>query len=467
MCNRYRRIGMLAFATLVFSACELIIAASPSLALGNLPVPHIPDTPAGHALGSWLDAFNSSDSRRIEAFARIHYPWNDPDAMIALRARNGGYTLLSIDNGGKFWITFHAQEKTGGARITGSLVVEPSNPELISHLLLAPAASDSGKIALTAVERNRVLESAAKLLNELYVFPEIGKRLSAALRRDEKRDTYRAIADGRIFAWRLSDDLSAIAHDSHLRVHFSQQVMPSVEPDRGAVTERAVRHDVLSRNCGFEKVEHLAPNIGYLKFDEFADPDVCAPTAAAAMNFVANSDALIIDLRDNHGGGPMVQFIASYLFAGPTHLNDIYWRRDNAVTEAWTLPYVPGKKFIGKPVFVLTSKRTFSAAEDFSYALKNLKRATLIGETTGGGAHPIEVDRIDDHYSIVVPVGRSISPITHTDWEGTGVEPDIKVPAADALIEALKRARTVMIKSGASSMEHRHPPIATSVAGKQ
>jgi retinol-binding protein 3 len=118
-----------------------------------------------------------------------------------------------------------------------------------------------------------------------------------------------------------------------------------------------------------------------------------------------------------------------------------YSRKENSSTQFWTSSYVPGRKFIGKPVYILTSKMTFSAAEDLSYALKNLKRATLIGETTGGGAHPIEPRRIDDHFSIIVPSARSISPITKTDWEGTGVEPDVKVPAAEALTEALTRAR--------------------------
>ena len=137
----------------------------------------------------------------------------------------------------------------------------------------------------------------------------------------------------------------------------------------------------------------------------------------------------------------MVTLIASYLFAEPTHLNDIYNRKENSTTQFWTSSYVPGRNFIGKPLYVLTSKQTFSAAEDLSYALKNLKRATLIGETTGGGAHPIEPRRIDDHFLMIVPSARSISPITKTDWEGTGVKPDLELPAAEALTEALKRAR--------------------------
>ena len=167
------------------------------------------------------------------------------------------------------------------------------------------------------------------------------------------------------------------------------------------------------------------------------------------MNFLADSGTLIIDLRDNHGGRPeMVTLMASYLFAVPTHLNDVYQRSDNSTRESWTTANVAGKRFLDKPVYLLTSRRTFSAAEDFSYALKNLKRATVLGESTGGGAHLIGPHRINDHFFIIVPIGRSISPITKTDWEGTGVEPDIKVPAADALDEALKRARDQAEKTG-------------------
>ena len=131
----------------------------------------------------------------------------------------------------------------------------------------------------------------------------------------------------------------------------------------------------------------------------------------------------------------------SYLFDDPTHLDDIYERKENTIEQMWTFPYLPGKRFSGKAVYVLTSRHTFSAAEQFSFDLKGLKRATLVGETTGGGAHPTAPHRIDGHFFIRVPFGRSRNPITKADWEGTGVEPDIKVPAADALDEALQRAR--------------------------
>jgi len=414
-----------------------------SIAVAEASGVSLPDTPAAHALGSWLEVFNSGDGARIDAFDQSYIPWLSHERAMDLRAHTGGYELQSVEQGGRLWIIFRATEKASSKEIIGKLVVKSENPAAINWLSLedAPVGAELQKITVDAAERDRVIEGAAKLLDELYVFPDVGKKMSAALRKAERRGTYRAITDGQILAWRLSDDLWILGHDEHLGVRFSQQVLPPERPDQHADADPAARKGIISSNCGFEKAEHLAPNIGYLKFNEFDDPEICAPTAAAAMNFVADSDALILDLRDNHGGGAMVQFIASYLFAEPTHLNDIYWRADNATQQAWTLPYVPGKKFIAKPVFILTSKRTFSAAEDFCYALKNLKRAILIGETTGGGAHPGGPRRIDDHFSIRVPTGRSISPITHTDWEGTGVEPDIKVPAADALTEALKRAR--------------------------
>lgn len=168
---------------------------------------------------------------------------------------------------------------------------------------------------------------------------------------------------------------------------------------------------------------------------------VCGVTATAAMNFLGNADAIIFDLRDNLGGDPkMVAFLATYLFAGPTHLSDLYDRKKDTTTQYWTLPFVPGKTMAGKPIFVLTSKRTFSGGEEFSYDLKVLKRATIVGETTGGGAHPVAAHRIDDHFIIGVPFARAVNPTTNTNWEGVGVEPDVKVPAEEALDVAKKMA---------------------------
>jgi C-terminal processing protease CtpA/Prc len=175
----------------------------------------------------------------------------------------------------------------------------------------------------------------------------------------------------------------------------------------------------------------------------FADPAICGSTASAAMNFLAHVDAIIFDLRDNSGGDPkMIALISSYLFDQPTHLNDIYNRKEDSTTQYWTLPFVPGVRLPDKPAFVLTSKYTFSGAEEFSYNLKNLKRATIIGEATAGGAHPVMGRPIDDHFVIGVPFARAINPISKTNWEGTGVEPDVPAKASEALEVATKLAAT-------------------------
>jgi C-terminal processing protease CtpA/Prc len=177
--------------------------------------------------------------------------------------------------------------------------------------------------------------------------------------------------------------------------------------------------------------------LGYLKFNGFGDPEICAPTAIAAMNFLGGVDALIFDLRQNGGGDPkMVALLCSYLFEHPTHLNDLWTRKGDETQQFWTLPYVPGKRLPSIPVYVLTSHRTFSGAEEFTNNLKVLKRATIVGEVTGGGAHPVGGHRIDDRFTIGVPFARAINPITKTNWEGVGVEPDVKVSADDALTTA-------------------------------
>jgi len=159
------------------------------------------------------------------------------------------------------------------------------------------------------------------------------------------------------------------------------------------------------------------------------------------MNFLSNSSALIIDLRNNGGGSPsMIQLISTYLYdqdEDPVHLNNFYWRPSDEHTQTWTLPYVPGNR-LGSDVdvYVLTSGQTFSAAEEFTYNLKNLERATIVGETTGGGAHPGGTQIATDRFVVWVPSGRAINPITETNWEGTGVTPHVDVPREEALAKA-------------------------------
>jgi len=195
-------------------------------------------------------------------------------------------------------------------------------------------------------------------------------------------------------------------------------------------------------NFGIHRVERLDGNIGYLDLRRVPMPENAGPAIAAAMELVSGTYALIIDLRQNGGGSPDgVAFWCSYLLPEePAHLNDIFHADTGQTRQFWSLPYLPGSRYTGRPVYVLTSSRTFSGGEDFCYTLQALGRAELIGETTGGGAHPTRPFPISPAVHIAIPFARSINPITGTNWQGTGVIPDTPVPADEAYRVAYAKA---------------------------
>ncbi len=302
------------------------------------------------------------------------------------------------------------------------------------------AQPEQPDLTIDAATRTQVVDTILKRLNESYVFPDIAKKMETSIREKAAKKEYDQITSAKQFANTLTNDLQAVSHDKHLRVRYSNEAIPERGPRQEPTAEEREqrKRDLTWMNHGFSKVERLRGNIGYLEFLNFMDEELGAETVAAAMNFVNGTDALIIDMRNNGGGNPaMVALVCSYLFGPePVHLNDLYWREGNRTDEFWTKKEIAGKRYLNKDVYVLTSKRTFSGAEEFTYNLKNLKRATIIGETTGGGAHPGGGFRISEHFGMFIPTGRAISPITKTNWEGTGVTPDINVPAEQALLVA-------------------------------
>ena len=286
------------------------------------------------------------------------------------------------------------------------------------------------------------------MLNEHYVFPEVAKAMEKAVRQHQMAGEYDSITSAVAFRARLENDLRAVSKDKHLNVSYSATPAPE-RGNGGEPTEKEreqFQASLARQNFCFERVERLAGNVGYVDLRCFGPPEAIAETVSAAFTFLGHTSALIIDLRENGGGDPAgVALVCSYLFDSPTHLSDIYFRKDGRTQQFLTQPSVPGRRLAGIDVYVLTSNRTFSAGEEFSYDLKNLKRAKIVGETTGGGAHPVSPHRIDDHFGIGVPFARPINPITRTNWEGTGVDPDENVPARQALhvahLEALERLR--------------------------
>jgi hypothetical protein len=289
-----------------------------------------------------------------------------------------------------------------------------------------------------AAERHRVIEAAIANLKQHYVDPEVARKMADALVAHEKNGDDDRVTDGGAFAKLLTRQMREVSHDMHLDVIYSIEPLPDLSV--GPPPEEIARHrnELEQDNCRFKKIEILAGNIGYLKLNAFPDPFLCEGTAKAAMASLNDADAIIFDLRENRGGEPeMVALVAAYLFDHPE-----YWYnpRENTTQNSWTRSPVPGNRLGDKPVYVLTSAKTFSGAEQFCYNLKMLKRATLVGEKTGGAAHAGVFHRIDDHFGMGIPETRPINPFGRTDWAETGVEPDVKVKAADALKTALKLA---------------------------
>jgi hypothetical protein len=301
---------------------------------------------------------------------------------------------------------------------------------------------------IESAEKTATVASLARAIKDNYAFPEVADKVAHLLAQNQANGAYAKISSAREFGELLTRQLAEVAHDRHLHVFYSFNVVPaeSGDPSR-TVDARRMQAAQRRNNYAFERVERLSGNVGYLKLNGFSDAALGGDTVAGAMAFVANTDALIIDLRDNGGGTPtMVQLLASYFLGTetPVHLNDLSWRqpgsRAQEVSQWWTLPYVPGKRYLGKAVYILTSRRTFSAAEEFTYDLQVLKRATVVGETTGGGANPGGMVRIGDHYSAFIPSGHAINPVTKTNWDVKGIEPDIKVAKDDALNTAYRAA---------------------------
>ncbi len=285
------------------------------------------------------------------------------------------------------------------------------------------------------------MNAVADALAKQYVFPETARKMGDLIRKNLKAGKYAALDDPQAFATKLTEDLRSVSRDRHLGVRFApQRILEMKTPDESKKKAAEEFQKKLDRmeNHGFKEVRLLDGNVGYLKFNYFSKAQEALQVAVGAMAFLANCDALVIDLRENGGGSPqMIQLLSSYFFSGdPRHLNSFYYRLDERTDQFWTLPYVPGRKLAETDLYVLTSSYTFSGAEEFTYNLKNMKRATIVGETTGGGAHPVRMEILNDNFAISVPYARAVNPISKTNWEGSGIEPDVKVPAAQALDKA-------------------------------
>jgi hypothetical protein len=306
----------------------------------------------------------------------------------------------------------------------------------------ANPAFDQPDMTVDQATRKAVVDSLAARIEERYVFPDLAKTVARELRARSKKGRYDSITSAKAFNDSLTADLRSLAHDLHLRTHYRNDPFPVVDPNsRTPTPEERAKSLAESRriNFGFLKAERMPGNIGDLELIQFDGSAEGGAVAQSAMEFLQYTDALIFDLRRNGGGDPnMAVLLLSHLFGEDdrVHINDFFTRTDPVMPQYWTLTTLPGPRFLDKPVYVLTSKRTGSCAEEFAYDIQQLKRGTLIGETTAGGANPGAMVRLNANFAAFIADGRAVNPVSKTNWEGVGVKPDVNVPAEEALTTA-------------------------------
>lgn len=314
----------------------------------------------------------------------------------------------------------------------------------------------TGEAPLTPADRQRAVEQLGQTLEAHYVFADKAKTLAATLRANLDKGDYDGAQDKDAFAQALTKDLVAASNDLHFFVgvdpQFAADYAARKDPARAAELRESDRRDEARKNFGFAELRRLEGNIAYVGMSHFADPELGYDAAAAAMRFIENSDAVIYDMRYNNGGHlEMAQLLASQLFRADKdqELFDYYYTDDGrrVARGQWVLPALPAKRLTGKPVYVLTSSTSFSAAEWFGYSLQKLGRATLVGERTAGGAHPVDRKPVGTDFYVQVPIGQIHDPVDRGDFEGRGVTPDHRVASADALIVAHRMAMADVAKA--------------------
>ena len=312
-------------------------------------------------------------------------------------------------------------------------------------------AEEQSDMDLSPESKSHVISVVLQQLRSKYVFPEVAVNMERSVQSHVANGDYATITRPWKFAERLQSDLRAVSRDQHLEVSYSHDPIPvqdanqqeKIDPER----QVRIRYKGGLVNYWFKNVDILPGNLGYLRFDGFFPlKDGGRDTADAAVAFIQRTSALIIDLRANRGGDPAVgALLMSFLFDKPVHFGDFLSRPDRSKTENWVSPHTTGARYAGD-VYILVGADTISAAEGFAYDLQSVRRGVVIGERTAGAAHPAFDFRVGDHFTLTIPTTRYVNVVTGTDWEGTGVIPDIRVSKDRALQTAQVTALEKLVK---------------------
>lgn len=313
-------------------------------------------------------------------------------------------------------------------------------------LLLLMTPIEVSASPLTAEDREAVLRDTATLIAERYVDPAKAKMIVREMRK--AAPSWRNINNAEEFAHTMSEWLRKTASDGHFALDYSPtEILENGKSSTysDAETQKWYGPQI---NHGIEKIERLPGNIMLLDIRVFPPLPMAADMFIAMMTIAAQGSALIIDLRRNGGGSDTANLMSGYLLPPGSKMSGGYDRPSDTYSTQISPYWVPGRVFGSeKPIYILTSKRTFSAAEAFAYDFQALKRATIVGEVTGGGANPFEYRRVHPHFALSLPEARSINPITGTNWQDVGVQPDVMVPADQALETALRLAKERLDKA--------------------
>lgn len=302
---------------------------------------------------------------------------------------------------------------------------------------------------------SEVIRSLSEKLRAYYIFPDVAEKICIGLQKHLDDGDYNGMDEGEFFAYALTAHMQEVCHDEHVWVKWHSEPLPDGEEvlrlSKKWMDDQHIQAKL--NNYGFYKVERMAGNVGYLDIRYFHRPSWGGDVAVAAMTFLANMGAIIIDLRKCLGGYPgMISLISSYLISEESvQLGSIYWQDDGTTQQYWTLPYVPGQRLDDKPLYILVSKETFSGAEGFAYDMQARKRGIIIGEQTDGGAHPGSSYRLNEHFEAFIPIGYLTHPITKQNWEGLGIIPDVLTSSEQALKIAHKMVLESIIETNGSS----------------
>lgn len=314
------------------------------------------------------------------------------------------------------------------------------------------------KNSLQTKEKSEIITSIKTHLAESYIDLDLSRKMITELDKNLKSNTYDKITSPAEFSKIITEDLQSVSKDLHLKVRFEPERIAQekrvVSEEKKLEAEKKMAMQMAEINYGFTEVKILEGNIGYLNLRTFADTKYAEETATATMNFLSNTNAIIIDLRTNGGGVPsMMQLLSSYFFdETPVLLSDFYERKTDTKTQLYSFAKVAGKRSTNKPIYILTSKQTFSAAEAFAYTLKHLDKAVVVGEITAGGANRTKRINLNDKFTISVPYIQAIHPITKTNWEGKGVQPNIETNENEAFVYAYINAINKTIKSNKNAL---------------